>query len=1593
MKKITKFLFVFFLVASWHVGAQISVVENFDSGTSLPMGWTQAGGTTIAAADACFGNSIRDNLYGSSTTGTLTSPNQVAASNATDLTFSFDYKIENWNSSTAAPAGWGSTQLQYSLDDGTTWTTFHTIDDTNHVVSNVCTTVTQIIPLASLPAGSDFKFRFSHTWASGDWDIYIDNITVNQVSTNPPSCTALSVPANGATGITNTVIAWPIASGIPTGYKLSIGTTTGGTDVLNMVDVGNVNTYDMVSLGSGTTYYVTVVPYNALGDATGCTESTFTSCGALVAPFSEGFENSGSIPNCWTMSGGENWQFSNTPGINHIGNNGNMTGFTPSGNYFAWVDDSGTPPNDVTLTSPPIDISALTTPRIVFYEISDNEGSNENATLNVEVWDGAAWNLMATYNTNTIGWEKKIISLNSLTFTGNFIQVRFIILGSPSQFYDDIAIDDVSVQETPNCVEPSSFAGSNITATTIDLSWTDPTGQQFDFEYTVQAQGTGVPTVSGTPIDQETVTAGALTPLMPNTLYEAWIRADCGTEYSDWVGPIYFKTLCSVYTAPWTYDVETAVATTNASIEDCWSTIPTVTTALFRWNVDASGSTPTTGTGPSGANSGTNYFYTEGSSGATGAVAELYSPLVDVSGLTTPSLQFYYHMFGNNMGDLHVDVFDGTTWINDVDVIIGQQQTAEADIWALRIVDLSAYNGTIQVRFRGIRGNGGNSDMSLDDISFVEAPTCFPVTDVTVDFVTDTTVQIGWTDGTATNTWNIEYGPVGFTPGTGTVVAAGVNPYLLGSVTPLTPNTTYEFYVQANCGAGDLSLLTGPISFSTLCAPVSAPWTYDVETGSATTNSSIGDCWSSNPSSINNAYRWDLDDNGSTPSGGTGPSGAYSGTKYFYTEASSGVQGDVAELYTPLVNISALTAPSLQFYYHMFGVTMGDLHVDVFDGTAWVNDVDIITGQQQLATSDPWILKVISLASYSGIIQVRFRAVRGNGLTGDISLDNIAFVEAPSCLPPTSFAANNITDISVELSWADMSAVSQFDFEYVIQPQGTGTPSAAGIPISNATSVVDNTLTPVTAYEAWIRADCGNGTYSSWVGPVNFATTCAVYSVPSVEDFSIFVPDCWEKGDNGDLVAGPAAFGAGSWFADGFSNNGTTGAIKVNFYNLSSNEWMMTPLYNIPATGYEMKFDAALTQWNQTYAPTTPWDAGDRVEVLVSTGFTNWTVLYTYDNTNPPLASGSTNIIDLDAYAGSIVRFAFRVISGPTDGSDDTDFFVDNFEIRLTPTTPPTCAANVVGTPDATCGNFTSTLTWDAVSGADGYLITLGTTSGGNDVLDNVDLGVALSYDYIGTLNTTYYFTITPYNANGNAAGCTEATFTTNANGCYCTSVPTSIDNNGVTNVLIGTTNYPNGVVAYADYTTTGTPQDLERDALANLQVTFETGFTYGTNVWIDFNDDYNFDSSELVSSGTSLSTNPTTLDVSFTMPADAALGNHRMRIGTADSGQVPPNPCYSGTWGVTLDFTVNIIENLSTATFMNSSFKVYPNPVTNILKLEYNTEITNVKVANMLGQIVIDVNMNSTNTQVNMSHLNAGTYMVNVTIGDSIKTVKVVKQ
>ncbi|MEO8934889.1 MAG: hypothetical protein ABI295_11340, partial [Xanthomarina sp.] len=199
MKKIT--LSLLFGLISLIGFSQIGLVENFDAGLTLPPGWTGEGysGTVF---QPCSVVSLRANLSGSNMSDELISPNIVGQSNGTDVTISFDYKIVDWSAAIdPTPPGWGEFLVQYSTNNGTSWITAGTIDDGNHMTANTCANMSFVVPAAAVPTGSNFKLRFKNDYYSGNYYFYFDNLTAFQVVVDPPSCSPITSPTNGATGV------------------------------------------------------------------------------------------------------------------------------------------------------------------------------------------------------------------------------------------------------------------------------------------------------------------------------------------------------------------------------------------------------------------------------------------------------------------------------------------------------------------------------------------------------------------------------------------------------------------------------------------------------------------------------------------------------------------------------------------------------------------------------------------------------------------------------------------------------------------------------------------------------------------------------------------------------------------------------------------------------------------------------------------------------------------------------------------------------------------------------------------------------------------------------------------------------------------------------------------------------------------------------------------------------------------------------------------------------------------------------------------------------------------------------------------------
>jgi hypothetical protein len=135
------------------------------------------------------------------------------------------------------------------------------------------------------------------------------------------------------------------------------------------------------------------------------------------------------------------------------------------------------------------------------------------------------------------------------------------------------------------------------------------------------------------------------------------------------------------------------------------------------------GDTPSQSTGPSvdhttGTATG-KYVYTETSNGCDLKTAEYISPCIDLTGVNLPQLDFWYHMYGADMGALHVDINTNGTWTNDIMPALSGNY---GNSWLQQSVNLSSYSGQmVNLRFRAVSATGYAGDMAIDDISVSDA--------------------------------------------------------------------------------------------------------------------------------------------------------------------------------------------------------------------------------------------------------------------------------------------------------------------------------------------------------------------------------------------------------------------------------------------------------------------------------------------------------------------------------------------------------------------------------------------------------------------------------------------------------------------------------------------------------------------------------------------------------------------------------------------------------------------------------------------------------------------------------------------------------
>ncbi|MFD0962462.1 T9SS type A sorting domain-containing protein [Pseudofulvibacter geojedonensis] len=72
---------------------------------------------------------------------------------------------------------------------------------------------------------------------------------------------------------------------------------------------------------------------------------------------------------------------------------------------------------------------------------------------------------------------------------------------------------------------------------------------------------------------------------------------------------------------------------------------------------------------------------------------------------------------------------------------------------------------------------------------------------------------------------------------------------------------------------------------------------------------------------------------------------------------------------------------------------------------------------------------------------------------------------------------------------------------------------------------------------------------------------------------------------------------------------------------------------------------------------------------------------------------------------------------------------------------------------------------------------------------------------------------------------------------------------------------------------------------------------------------------------------------------------------------------------------------------------QLYPNPVSNILTVKTENTISNIRITNVIGKVIIDKNYNLSEIQLNVSSLKSGMYFIQISNDKNKKALKFFKK
>ena len=851
------------------------------------------------------------------------------------------------------------------------------------------------------------------------------------------------------------------------------------------------NSYQFTNLNSGTNYEFKV---EGVCDTQllASTVSAATLCASISSlPYTEDFNSwgTGTLPNCWYNTGAYS---PNSYSI--ISGSQNMTGATGGSVYM--YSSSGSSISRI--ITPAIDTNAFQANQLqVVFNVKYTSTSYGAPSFTVGVMEnpGDISTLVPVANVQHSGtvnsWEVFEVPLNNYTGNGSHIVIQTNYLGSYFYCY----LDDLTIETIPTCPRPDSLAVSNVTSTSVDLSWHERGGAS---TWIVEYGPVGFDLGTGT-----TVVANSnpftLAGLPVAYVGEYYVRSVCSSadtgDYSR--VPCRFATSQIPATLPYLYTFENDTEWQN------WQTASNVSN--INWS-----------RGNATASEGTYAMYISNDGGVSW-VSE-YDKVVNASvyrdfdfGSTPNNFEVTFRAkaggcFGQSIYDgiyvIMVDPADPmeisnssytNPWgymptVNVYQDTVWDTYTLFFDsVSGIKRIAINWYNTNSQNNGTIVQGGG-----AIDSFAVV-LPSCPRPTGLQVISTGGTNAQIAW-DGEASGTYQVIYRP--YPEGTSNtfVTVTGTQTTLTG----LQSMTQYAFWVRRICGAGDTSSVGSGRLFTTgICDNGVTVTNFDTTMSTGTSSySPIG------YSTYNYSYTQTIIDSAQLVDLGAGAeitamgfsTASTSAGNYFtnITVYLTNLPDSLGNLSSSFIHPSAdlpfvkvvdnadfsYTTTGMQF--HMFDTTFA------WDGTSRIL-VSVVRNHGAWTSGSSFDAHTQTSGhmryAYQDSGPYDYTTVTGgtaSNTVGDIYLISCG----AGCSAPGALTATNVTYNSATLNWS--SNATDFEVSWKATTEATW---SAPVAVTGATTYAVNGLVPETDYQFMVRAICdaNEGLISDWtIG--NFTT-------------------------------------------------------------------------------------------------------------------------------------------------------------------------------------------------------------------------------------------------------------------------------------------------------------------------------------------------------------------------------------------------------------------------------------------------------------------------------------------------------------------------